>query len=142
MAVLHKGEKSLLLRRDLKEIRRIAREVESWGTRYGWTREAVHDISLALEELVANIMRHGFDDDRAHSIIIRFSLEGPDLTVRITDFGKPFNPLESPPPYLSQSVEQRPVGGLGIHLARSTVDGMSYERVGEENRLTVRRTMS
>ena len=142
MTAPQKHEKSLLIRRNLEEIKLIAREVESWGTLHNWTQEAIYDVSLALEELVSNIIHHGFDDDRAHSIIIKFSLKGPELTVRITDFGKPFNPLEAPPPDLSHSVKERPLGGLWIHLARGTVDEIRYEREHEENRLTIRKRVS
>ena len=51
----------------------------------------------------------------------------------ITDDGKPFNPFENQEPDTALSVEERPRGGLGVHLVRNVMDRVSYERHGENN---------
>jgi anti-sigma regulatory factor (Ser/Thr protein kinase) len=59
------------------------------------------------------------------------------LTIVLTDDGRPFNPLEWPPPDTTSPIEDRGVGGLGLHLLRTMSDEMSYERRDERNRVTI-----
>ena len=55
---------------------------------------------------------------------------------------RPFNSLELPPPDVSVPLEQRRPGGLGIHLARNLLDGLTYSRIGGRNRLELRKDLS
>ena len=72
-----------------------------------------------LDEIVLNVIRHGHDDQGEHEIHVRLRA-GPDaVTIMVEDDGKPFNPLDAPPPNLDLPIEQRPIGGLGIFLVKS-----------------------
>ena len=55
----------------------------------------------------------------------------------VTDDGHPFNPLEAPEPKTDLPIEDRPIGGLGIHLLRELSDGMTYERRNGRNQVTI-----
>ena len=55
------------------------------------------------------------------------------MVATIADDGRPFNPFESGPPDTELSLEERPIGGLGVHLVRNVMDRSSYERHGEKN---------
>jgi serine/threonine-protein kinase RsbW len=72
-----------------------------------------------------------------HSIEIVLSVTGQALTMLVIDEGQAFDASQVPPPDLSLAIEQRPIGGLGIHLLRELSDGMSYERREGKNRLTL-----
>ena len=63
------------------------------------------------------------------------------MTLVFEDSGQAFNPLEKEAPDLSPAVRRRTVGGLGIFLARSMADEVSYERRQEKNILTIRKDM-
>jgi len=60
----------------------------------------------------------------------------------VEDDGKPFDPLQAPPPDLSLPLERRPIGGLGIHLIRNLMDEVSYARVGGRNVLKMVKHLS
>jgi len=62
-----------------------------------------------------------------------------DFVVEVSDNGKPFNPLDHPEPDLNQPLEERPIGGLGIHLIRKFVDQLAYRRDAGRNILTLRK---
>ena len=64
-------------------------------------------------------------------------LTGDRLTVTITDDGVPFNPLNAKPPDIDAPLEERQIGGLGIHLARSLIDDATYQRRIGKNAITL-----
>jgi len=90
-------------------------------------------LNLVLDELISNIISYAYGDDESHEILLTFELTGGRLTVSITDDGIPFNPFEAEPPDTTLGPEERPIGGLGIHLVRSLVDRATYQRRVDKN---------
>ena len=78
--------------------------------------KVIHDVQLALDEVVTNIVEYGYDDDDTHMIDLRFSLENQSLKIIIIDDANPYNILDNKNPHTSQSLEDKPIGGLGIFL--------------------------
>jgi anti-sigma regulatory factor (Ser/Thr protein kinase) len=95
-----------------------------------------------LDEIVINIIAHGYDDEHEHQIRVSLALEGDILAIQVEDDGKPFNPLEVPPPNLDLPIDDRPIGGLGIFIVRSTVNEVEHRREGGRNILTMQKTMT
>ena len=98
--------------------------------------------SLAIEELVTNCIKYGYDDKNEHVIEIELKLSAGEEVLTVTDDGHPFNPLELPAPDTNLPVEDRPIGGLGIHLLRKMSDRMDYARTDGKNRLTLRKSLA
>jgi len=94
-------------------------------------------LHVALEEHLTNIISYGYNDQRVGVIRVRFALGSSELRVEIEDDGRPFNPVEAPEADTSLPLEQKPVGGLGIHLIRKSVDEVSYTRYCERNLLVL-----
>ncbi len=97
--------------------------------------------NLAIEELVSNCIKHGYDDKGEHIIEITLKLFANELVLTVTDDGHPFNPLELPEPDTNLPIEDRPIGGLGIHLLRKMSDRMEYERNDGKNQITLRKSL-
>jgi sigma-B regulation protein RsbU (phosphoserine phosphatase) len=93
--------------------------------------------SVMFDELLNNIISYGFDDDREHAIDIRVVIDETRVTVTIADDGIPFDPFSIAEPDTTLPVEERGVGGLGIHLVRNLMDEVSYERVEGRNVVTL-----
>ena len=85
----------------------------------------------ALTEHVQNLVDHG----GANGLTVTFSSQEGRLHLTILDDGVPYNPLDAPEPDLSLPLEQRPIGGLGVHLMRRLMDSVHYERRDGKNRL-------
>ena len=86
-----------------------------------------------------NIVSYGYDDDEQHRIRIGLGVDADDIIVRIEDDAKPFNPLgQAPKVDAGASIDQRGIGGLGLHLIREYTNRQHYERLGDKNRLTLR----
>ncbi|GAB6043685.1 ATP-binding protein [Endothiovibrio diazotrophicus] len=126
------------LRNDLAEIARLAEEVERFGEEAGLSMKTVFRINLVMDELLTNAISYGYPDDAEHEIRIKIHLENGKVAVDIIDDGAPFNPVdEAPPPDLDSEVDDRPIGGLGLHLVRKMVEHVGYARDDVRNHLTL-----
>ena len=127
----------LKLETNPSELERISAAVEDIGQRENWPAQFIFRVNLVLEELGLNIMSYGYDEG-LHEFEITLTSEADVLRIEVTDDGRPFDPLnEAPEPDLDASVDDRQVGGLGIHLVRTMVDEMSYRREQDKNHLTL-----
>jgi anti-sigma regulatory factor (Ser/Thr protein kinase) len=124
------------------EIRRVGELAERFGAAEGLSEDDVMMINLVLDELVANVISHGHDDDgKEHEIHVTLALEGAELTMVVEDDGRAFDPLQRPAPDLDLPLEERPIGGLGIHIVRSLMDSVEYRHENGRNVLTMHKTI-
>ena len=100
-------------------------------------------ILILLEELLTNLMKYGYPDraepGRAEIVL---ALNGSQLEIEFIDDGCAFDPLTGPLPNLEEPLEERPVGGLGLHLLRSLADGVRYERRNNKNVIRLSRSIA
>jgi serine/threonine-protein kinase RsbW len=97
-------------------------------------------LDLALVEIIVNIVRYGYPAGAGE---IRLSIDvGPnEVRLEFRDRGIPFDPRSAPEPALEKLMSGGRRGGLGIHLVRKFTDDMSYRRDGEENVLSLRKSV-
>ena len=102
-------------------------------------------LDIAVEELFVNVCRYAYEGagaDVARTVCVTqaFGADPPSITVEIVDSGAPFDPLAKPdaaPADSFESVADVPIGGLGILMAKQSVDEMRYERVDGRNVVTL-----
>lgn len=83
------------------------------------------ETQLLVEELFTNMVRHNRGGTR--DIVIHMERDGPILRIELTDFGvERFDPADVPPVDTGSPPEQRPPGGLGLHLVRNLSERMEY----------------
>lgn len=119
----------------LEEIPRAREVVSGWLATQGAFPGADYLAGLAIEELATNCIKYGYEDPRAHRIGLRVEFDDGELRVGVEDDGRPFNPLEQPAPDVTLAAEDRPIGGLGLHLLRRMFDRMEYHREDGLNRV-------
>ena len=94
---------------------------------------------IALEELVLNIFTHGAGDGHAVEVAVTGKSDDQWIDVTILDDAAPFNPLDrARPSSISAELEERPIGGLGIHLVLELMDEVSYREEHGRNCVTLR----
>lgn len=71
---------------------------------------------------MSNVISYGYDDREEHKIIVCLLMQQGKLTVEVENDGRPFNPLDAPEPDIEKPLEERTLGGLGIHLVRNVMD--------------------
>jgi anti-sigma regulatory factor (Ser/Thr protein kinase) len=99
---------------------------------------ARYQVELVFEEVVMNVIRHGYTDDRAHEIDVTLTRGDDVIVLTFDDDGRPFDPLQQPAPVRPTSVQDAPSGGRGIVLLRNAARDLRYMRTADhKNRLTV-----
>jgi anti-sigma regulatory factor (Ser/Thr protein kinase) len=114
---------------------------ETWLGTQEISPEATFFAGLTIEELVTNCIKYGYDDSAEHTIDIELSVANHTLTITVVDDGHAFDPLAVPAPDMSGALEDRPIGGLGIHMLRELADNIFYERRDNTNRVTLTKRM-
>ena len=97
--------------------------------------EAIFRVNLAIEEIVTNIIKYGYDDTNPHTITVNLALFPDTIRLQLKDAGHPFDPLQTPKPEIHIPMDQRKLGGLGLHLVRETVSRIVYRRENGANLL-------
>jgi len=110
------------------EIARAQDELERFAAMHSVRGRPLHELQLALEEHLTNVVNYAYEDDAPHRITVRFAFMSTEFRIEIRDDGRPFNPLEYPTPDVSIPVDQKPIGGLGIHMMRKSLDRLEYRR--------------
>lgn len=131
------AETTLRMRNDFAELSTVADATTKFLEGNGAGPEVVFAANLAIEELVTNIIKYGYDDKDAHEIVIGLALRDGALHIEISDDGHEFNPFDQPEPDTTLPAEEREIGGLGIHFVRNMLDSCAYHREDGKNLVTI-----
>ena len=104
----------------------VAEFVISEAQEAGLDETQVFEIQMAVDEACSNSMEHAYEGVPNGNLRVCCSLLEDEFVVRITDYGKPFDPTDFPAPDTKQPLEDRQIGGLGIFLMRQLVDQLEY----------------
>lgn len=123
----------LVLRNDLADLGRLHRGVEDFAATHKLPSSIAHAVDLSLTELVTNIISYAYEDTRSHEVLVRLQCDSGLVQIRVEDDGRPFDPIKHPVPDTAAPLDQRPVGGLGIHLIRKMMADLEYQRTAGRN---------
>ncbi len=133
---------TIRLKNNLTELERLSQMVSEFGEAHRLSPKIVYALNLSLDEILTNVIYYGYEDTNEHCIIIRISLKDEVLTAEVEDDGRAFNPLEAAKPDLKKPLEERQVGGLGIHLVKNLMDTVAYKRLGGKNLLVMKKKIN
>lgn len=136
---MHEGSITVRLPADLREIERLNRLIRQFGDLHEVPSRVLYAVNLALDEVVTNVVRHGFADPKDQEVVAHVVAKTSEVVTEVSDSGRPFDPVAVPPPNLEAPLSERTLGGLGIHLIRSLMDAVEYRRENEKNVLTMRK---
>lgn len=123
------GKKEIRAKNDLQEIERISQFATEFGEETGLPERIVFAMNLALEEILVNIINYGYEDGGVHEVGVSIEIDAAGaLVIEVADDARPFDPTSMPDVDLEQSLEDRNIGGLGIHLVRTMFDDFEYHR--------------
>jgi sigma-B regulation protein RsbU (phosphoserine phosphatase) len=131
------AELQVAIKNELSEIATMHEAFEAFAVEHGIPTPITMKFNLVFDELLNNVISYAYRDEDEHEISTDIELVAGRLTVTISDDGVPFNPLSAKTPDTKASLEDRDLGGLGIHLVRNLVDNVSYHRRIDKNVLTL-----
>ncbi len=129
--------RTITLRNDVQNVPQLNAFVSSVSQAIGLDPSVIMKINLAVEEAVVNVMSYAYPEGTVGDILVQVEADNERIKIIITDSGVPFDPTSYAPADTTLSVEERPIGGLGIHLVRHYMDSINYERVDDQNVLTI-----
>ena len=136
-----KFQRSVTLHNNIDEIPSLAEFVEGVCEAVGFDASLTMQMNLAIEEAVVNIINYAYPQGTHGVINIKAQANDVRLKFVITDSGAPFDPTVKEDADITLSAEQRPIGGLGIHLVRQLMDTINYEYTDGKNVLSLRKKL-
>lgn len=132
------------LRPENSEISRVNGEVEEWLANSDVPFVGIYLANLTVEELVTNCIKYGYAgmDTTDKGIDVEITISGGELRVVLSDDAAPFDPLVQAAPDLSLPIEERPIGGLGIHMLRQMSTGFAYAFENGRNVVTITKLLA
>ena len=127
----------IVLRNNIKEIGRMSDFIDQLGEELNLSTEVAFNVHLALEEAISNIIMYAFPEGEEHEFTLTVRRVDNSLILKIIDSGKEFDPTQQPDADVTLSLEERPIGGLGIFLIRRIMQKVEYRRVDGKNILTM-----
>ena len=130
----------ITLRNEMAEVARLVRFIDAFAAKHRLAADEVARLQVILEERLTNVVKYGYRGALGHgSVTVALALDGDRLVIEFDDDGVPFDPLTHQAPDLQLPAEDRPVGGLGLHLLRALTDEAHYRRDLDRNRLSLAR---
>ena len=127
----------MILPSDLEEIPGKSAQMAAFLEECDAPPHLVFQAELVLEEIVTNIIKYGLPPGANRQIQVDLTWRPQGLRMEISDDGLPFDPRQAPQPNLDLPAEERPVGGVGLHLVRKAASFLEYRREGDHNRLEI-----
>ena len=123
----------------LGELATLTAETARFCRQHSLGDEVEFDLNLVLEELFTNSVRHGGCAGMEAAAEVHFTMLRDGVGLEYADRGAPFDPRTAPAPDITAPLDERPIGGLGIHLVRQIMRDFEYHRLSGWNRLRMRR---
>lgn len=127
---------------DTSAMKQVRGFVADFVTDHALHRDEQARILIMLEELITNLAKYGYRDRSAGLAEVAMQLEPPHLTIEFVDDGDPFDPLAAPAPDLEAPLEERDLGGLGVHILRALAEEIRYTRLEQRNVLQLKRRVT
>lgn len=126
-------QRSLKLPNDINTIPQLNEFIDTVCEELEIDMALAMSLNLAMEEAVVNVMDYAYPEGTEGEVDIEAIADETQLHFTISDSGKPFDPTAKEEVDTTLSAEERPIGGLGIHLIRQLMDNISYERKDGKN---------
>jgi sigma-B regulation protein RsbU (phosphoserine phosphatase) len=137
-----KFSKRIVLTNDIKQLTQLTAFVQEVCEQLGFNENLTKKMNLAIEEAVTNVIFYAYPRGIKGDISIEAVSNDVRLKFTIIDSGSPFDPTMKGEADITSSLEDRPIGGLGIHLMRKIMDSINYERIDGHNVLTLRKKLN
>ncbi len=121
-------------KKDLNSLDGIFKFINEFSAKTGVDESVVFTINLVVEELFTNMVKYTYEN--SNEILLQLKKNAEDLIIHLTDFDvDPFDITKTAEVDTKQSLEERRVGGLGIHLVKQMIDKIEYEYKDRQSKI-------
>lgn len=121
----------------LGNLAQLMETVTACADEYGVDPKRVMQVELCLEEALVNVINYAYGDAQGNVRVVCRAARDDRLSIEISDTGRAFDPLAKATPDTDAGIDERDIGGLGIHLIKELMDDVTYRRDGDKNVLTM-----
>ncbi len=133
MARINHNTNILKAASDTAELKKIRFFVAKKAESFGFNPAECQKIALAVDEACSNLIKHGYKLDKSKTFSVEIETATNKFTVKISDSGLPFNPLDISSPDMNEYFDSFRKGGLGVHIMKLVMDNISYMPSDEKN---------
>lgn len=109
--------------------------VAKYASEFGFKKQDVADIRLAVDEAYTNIIKHSYKNNSQKSVDIQLGYNGNEFWISLLDTGESFDPLSYTEPDIRQKIKEKKRGGVGVYLIRELMDDVEYLNKGPTNEI-------
>lgn len=131
----------LIISNDMDDLPRFSAFVKGFCNKLDLETKLASSLRLALEEVVVNVMNYAYPEGAKGRICVYADSNLKEVRFKVIDSGFPFDPTSVLEADTTLDAENRPIGGLGVHLARKLTDSISYSRRDGQNVLTLTKSI-
>jgi serine/threonine-protein kinase RsbW len=124
------------------EIHPLGADIAQWAAGHAVAPKVANSVVLMLDELLTNVVMHGFRDSGLGTIEVKVSIDRGAIDAVVRDSAPAFDPFSVPEADTTMGVEERRIGGLGVHFVRKMSDSFEYRRDGEINEVHLRKRLA
>ena len=134
-----KLRKARIIPAEAKYLVQIRDFTTKYAKRNRFSRKEMNELKISIDEICSNIVRYAYEGMERGDIQVRIQRRKNLISINIIDTGVEFDPLAIEAPDLDRYIQERRRGGMGFHLVKKFNDEVLYERVGNQNVITIRR---
>lgn len=127
------GENRLVIENRIQELDKLEPFLSHFFEQKSIDMSLLPQLDLALEEAVTNVIMYAYPEGETGTAELTVNVNNKQICSTLTDSGTPFNPLEQQEDNLDVSLEERKIGGLGIHLIKEIMSKVEYEYANGRN---------
>ncbi len=133
VAVAKAGTWKMTVKNRLDDIPLVIGSIEKFCQELPVPLSPGRKLKIVMDEILSNIISYAYNDNDEHEIKIEVQPISTGIVLTIADDSSPFNPLDRREPDTERPIDEREIGGLGVHLVRKMVDESRYERLDDLN---------
>ena len=134
-------KRELTFKNEEQELNRVAEFMEGVCDELQLDMHVAMKLQVAMEEMVTNVIFYAYPKGTSADITLTAESDGQELTFVLSDTGKPFDPTAKEDADIDVNPIDREQGGMGILIVKNIMNEVSYQRLGDMNQLTMKKTL-
>lgn len=126
---------SISVKASTKHLSKVRDFVAEHAAKFGFKKQDVADIRLAVDEAYTNIIKHAYNNDKSKSVDIQLGYNGNEFWISLMDTGQAFNPENYSKPDVRKQIKQKKRGGVGVYLIKKLMDDVEYRQQDSFNEI-------